>query len=538
MEDGRLQCTVQEAVLTIIARITHDLHHTPPAGSKSQDVGTSKEDESARKDWEDDSQERGTKRKANEGKCVEIYEEVRTKVRLADTDVDTDTNCQTMRPAISQLESALPEEPASTRVVILPHAVKMEVGSQQRELPPEVEANVAGSWVNHTLATLLQVVAPSSLSLPSVPFTHHLPPTSNDVILASALLDYTWQKLNTGHWRDVAMTWRWVFTWGSIALVGLLLLRLQADLDCHTGPPSHTHLEAVVDVVRACDRGLLMGAPLDNNPLHSAAASLNSYARQAVVNNSDNTRDESLPISQCDTVSVTQPLPSLHCPPLDRFLLHYMGGGVPVKLLGVVDHWPALKLWSVAYLRQVAGARTVPIEVGARYTDLTWSQTLITLDEYLTKYVMHPSKDTPTGYLAQHQLLDQVPQLRNDIIVPDYCHLGEEPPRINAWLGPRGTVSPLHHDPDHNILVQVMGYKYIRVYHEDQSDLLYPHPDPLLSNTSQVDVEGTIEDWPLMKKARYHDLVLAPAQALYIPPRCWHYVRSLSTSFSVSFWWK
>ena len=32
--------------------------------------------------------------------------------------------------------------------------------------------------------------------------------------------------------------------------------------------------------------------------------------------------------------------------------------------------------------------------------------------------------------------------------------------------------------------------------------------------------------------------VLQPGEMLYIPPRWWHYVKSLSVSFSVSFWWK
>ena len=51
------------------------------------------------------------------------------------------------------------------------------------------------------------------------------------------------------------------------------------------------------------------------------------------------------------------------------------------------------------------------------------------------------------GYLAQHPLFEQIPELAKDIAEPEYCSLGSgNLQSVNAWFGPARTVT-LQHTP-------------------------------------------------------------------------------------------
>ena len=144
--------------------------------------------------------------------------------------------------------------------------------------------------------------------------------------------------------------------------------------------------------------------------------------------------------------------------------------------------------------------------------------------------------------MAQFRIFDLIPELMTDI-ESNLILLGDVPVQIHGWFGTGGTRTPLHYDSYDNILVQVVGFKYIRLYRSDQTKYLYQvstknAQGSLLSqgNFSAVDCEQ--EDnkkHPKVSKAKYVELVLSPGDAVYIPAGCWHYVRSLTTSFSVSF---
>lgn len=287
-------------------------------------------------------------------------------------------------------------------------------------------------------------------------------------------------------------------------------------------------------------------------------------------------------------------------------------GPEPLVIVGLVEQWPAQRdrPWNKpSYLlsRTLGGRRLVPVEIGRSYVDEGWGQKIVKFGDFLADYLdatLAPSSSSgtagdqnqhasspirPMAYLAQHQLLLQLPYLRDDISIPDLCYTAPPPhpidpskdqpeldePMLNAWFGPPGTITPLHTDPYHNLLVQVVGRKYVRLYAPHQSARMCARGKEGgvdMGNTGSWDV-GVVEGWdpkPVVdvddddddeggeeeqeeseghtadRKARkdsyykdipFVDCILEPGDTLYIPIGWWHYVRGLSVSFSVSIWW-
>ena len=226
-------------------------------------------------------------------------------------------------------------------------------------------------------------------------------------------------------------------------------------------------------------------------------------------------------------------------------------------ITGYLEHWAALSKWhDLDWLVENFGHRTVPVETG-RHQGQKWKEKTMTIEQFTDEYLwpdqlrsadagsharLPPEEEV--GYVAQHTLFDQLPALRKDFRTPPLCNMGPSGVlRVNAWIGTTGTVTPLHYDSYDNFLCQVVGYKYVRLYTESETEHLYvsekPKDDPSYAqnNISPINVEDPdLEQYPNFAKAVYTETLLAPGEMLFIPQGVWHYVRSLSASVSVNFW--
>ena len=292
-------------------------------------------------------------------------------------------------------------------------------------------------------------------------------------------VDITWDFLHSGPWKDIAPYWRTMHSCACLLL---------ATRKYNAGNTKGAH--------RMLDMAAIMGGPVHEQVIEHLfkAMSVNVSPEKRKLSSLPEPSTGAQPKRDRPNIDKAKEVPSMPPPTLPIFLRDIMGEGSPWILRGGCTHWPAFARWKdLRYLSQLAGHRTVPVEIGRSYTSADWGQTLMTFDQFLSDYILKdhasaaqvhsvcgdgpPSRKirstlrsggtgndstsaacthaesqqlprpstssasgspTPitqecsssndgggskTGYLAQHPLFDQIPELRRDIMTPDYCAL-------------------------------------------------------------------------------------------------------------------
>ena len=378
------------------------------------------------------------------------------------------------------------------------------------------------------------------------------------------LMTIGWEKIHCGKWDQIDLIWRDLYSFACYGNSGISFLKNDLKkcvhlLDLGIILGHKTYQKSLQLFIQFVHNQLMND---NNNGLNvfPQLRFMNSNDIQQEVKNNDGDNDDmqgskyldckmDIPVIDKDNLIKTYDANDID---LIQFITNHFNKTEPVLIKNLVSHWPAIEKWkNLNYLIKSAGFRTIPVEIGKVYTDDNWTQKLMPFHEFISKYVLCADNNNDnnnvnkTGYLAQHLLFEQIKCFNSDFDLPDFVHVGEKDfdidGDINCWFGPKGTITPIHHDPKHNILTQVVGYKYLRIYSPKESGNLYAR-DGILNNTSQVDPEQDKEiineKFPKFRDAKYFDVMLEPGDGLYIPPKWWHYVKSLSISFSLSFWFQ
>lgn len=325
-------------------------------------------------------------------------------------------------------------------------------------------------------------------------------PCKDSAILAVEAL---WERIHLDKWSDVNVTVRQQYTVAAALRAASLLSFTPIDY---------------ISVLDALDRALLFGDGR-NETIGKAASVVHSLLPiQTVDLPASIVTFENQP--PCD-------IPRKKQPSLQWFRSNALTVHKPMILTNCIEHWPARTHWSnFNHFMKLASYRLIPVEVGSDYMDESWTQRLLPLGEYFREFVV-PVKgkrkrtDGKFGYMAQHELFDQIHELKKDIITPDYCALTrkqsayaeeESDVTVNAWIGPSGTKSRLHHDNKENLLAQVVGRKRIVLIAPKYNTCVYPY-EGMMNNTSRVDVCCVDEGrFPLFKNAEMMEVKLMPGE--------------------------
>ena len=190
-------------------------------------------------------------------------------------------------------------------------------------------------------------------------------------------------------------------------------------------------------------------------------------------------------------------------------------------------------MWSLDYLRRVAGHRRVPVyggpARGRRHQHAAAAR--MAFGEFLDR--LRAGENALRVFFLR--VVDALPEL-----VPDFTYpavgLRYVPKLSVLFAGGRGARVQMHFDIDHAevFLCHFGGRKRVILFGPDQTPWLYRVP---FSFSALFDVAPEAPDYgrfPALARACGHIAELRHGDALYVPPGFWHYVLYDEIGFSLS----
>ncbi|WKN24513.1 cupin-like domain-containing protein [Azotobacter vinelandii] len=222
---------------------------------------------------------------------------------------------------------------------------------------------------------------------------------------------------------------------------------------------------------------------------------------------------------------------------VEEFRQHYVPQGLPIIISDALQDWPLFNMSREESL--VHFAKLQGITRHGDYAQKTFSTERdfrsTSMAEFIAGLDQELEEGAPPPYMGNNVVPEQLLEL---IRFPDYFDRSLFiKPRI--WIGPRGTLTPLHRDDSDNLYAQVWGRKSFILAAPHHCEALSTWSTSPQGGLEGCEVNPKAPDYARFPRAREVDflhIVLEAGDLFFLPDGWFHQVESVSTSLSVNFW--
>lgn len=208
----------------------------------------------------------------------------------------------------------------------------------------------------------------------------------------------------------------------------------------------------------------------------------------------------------------------------------------PVVVRGLIDHWAA-RNWTLDRFADTIGDRPVRVQ-WAREADKDYEGNADAHGAFqpfseLARRLRAPDPSNDFYITANNSDANRAP------FAPMMRDVGEMPGILEPggaqggfiWIGPKGTVTPWHHDLTNNLLLQIVGRKRVRMVASHDTPLMRNHRHCFTKWKSDDLLPGPAHDG----KPAVLECTIGPGEAVFLPIGWWHHVDGLDQTIGMSF---
>lgn len=259
------------------------------------------------------------------------------------------------------------------------------------------------------------------------------------------------------------------------------------------------------------------------------------------------------------------------------FLRDWVNPNLPVVIQNAFNHWPALKKWDNAYLRDKIGEKKVTVAVTPNgYADAVLEDKFVMPEEREMQFsefldILEGKRKDPAIFYVQKQNSNLTSEFRelseeaaSDISWATEA-FGKQPDAINFWMGDERAITSMHKDHYENLYCVIKGKKIFtllppsdlplipyrlydparyKVTDGGNFEIIEERESPKESSTSNkvpwiaIDpLNPDLKTHPQYAKAKPVTCVVNAGEMLYLPSLWFHHVQQAHGCIAINFWY-